>query len=203
MILPQRIVGIRKLATKQVESDSHLTLRGAVVKPDFSGVLHPPVLSYTRGLSMAKQICPTPGFAKLLVATDGSADSQAAVHEAIRIASACSSTLYVLLVIEINAEVEIWDARSADKLEKDMRKYLDGIKAKAAKAGVTCEVLLHLGDEPYRYIVDEAKKRKINTIIMGSHGRTGLAWLLMGSVVSRVIGHAPCKVLVVPVRANK
>jgi hypothetical protein len=82
------------------------------------------------------------------------------VHEAIRKASACSNTLYVLLVIEMNAEVESWDVRSADKLEKDMRKCLDGIKAKAAKAGVTCEILLHLGDEPYRYIVDEAKKRK-------------------------------------------
>ena len=151
---------------------------------------------------MAKQICPTPGFEKLLVATDGSEFSKAAVHEAIKIASSCSSTLYVLLVIEINAEVELWDAQSADKLEKDMRRYLDGIKAKAAKEGVTCEVLLHLGDEPYRDIVDEAKKRKVSTIIMGSHGRTGLTRLMMGSVVSRVIGHAPCKVLVVPVTAK-
>ena len=152
---------------------------------------------------MAKQICPTPGFEKLLVATDGSEFSKDAVHEAIKIASACSSTLYVLLVIEVNAEVELWDAQSADKLEKDMRKYLDGIKVKAAKEGVTCEVLLHLGDEPYKDIVSEAKKRKVSTIIMGSHGRTGLTRLMMGSVVSRVIGHAPCKVLVVPIKAKK
>ncbi len=60
---------------------------------------------------MAKQICPTPGFEKLLVATDGSEFSKAAVQEAIKLASSCSSTLYVLLVIEINAEVELWDAR--------------------------------------------------------------------------------------------
>jgi len=152
---------------------------------------------------MTKQICPTRGFEKLLVATDGSEFSKDAVHEAIKIASACSSTLYVLLVIEINSEVELWDAQSADKLEKDMRKYLDGIKARAAKEGVTCEVLLHLGDEPYKDIVSEAKKRKVSTIIMGSHGRTGLTRLMMGSVVSRVIGHAPCKVLVVPVKAKK
>jgi nucleotide-binding universal stress UspA family protein len=38
---------------------------------------------------------------------------------------------------------------------------------------------------------------------MGNHSRTGFARLLMGSVVSRVIGRALCKVLVVPVRANK
>ena len=152
---------------------------------------------------MAKQVCPTPGFERLLVATDGSGFSKAAVEEAIKIAGVCSSTLYVLLVIEISAEIEMWDAQSADKLEKDMRSYLNGIKAKAAKAGVKCEVILHLGDEPYKDIVSEAKKRKVNTIIMGSHGRTGLTRLLMGSVVSRVIGHAPCKVLVIPTKAKK
>jgi nucleotide-binding universal stress UspA family protein len=151
----------------------------------------------------AKQVCPTPGFERLLVATDGSLFSKAAVEEAIKIASVCSSMLYVVLVIEVSAEIEMWDAQSADKLEKDMRNYLNGIKAKAARAGVKCEVILHLGDEPYKDIVSEAKKRKASTIIMGSHGRTGLTRLLMGSVVSRVIGHAPCKVLVVPVKGKK
>ncbi len=152
---------------------------------------------------MTKQICPTPGFEKLLVATDGSAFSKAAVQEAIKIAGACSSTLFVLLVIEVNTEVELWDAQAADKIEKDMRKYLDAIKTRAAREGVKCEVILHLGDEPYKFIVSEAKKRKVNTIIMGSHGRTGLTRLMMGSVVSRVIGHAPCKVLVVPVKPKE
>ena len=152
---------------------------------------------------MVKQVCPTPGFERLLVATDGSGFSKAAVEEAITIAGVCSSTLYVVLVIETSAEIEMWDAQSADKLEKDMRNYLNGIKSKAAKTGVKCEVIMHLGDEPYKDIVSEAKKRKVNTIIMGSHGRTGLTRLLMGSVVSRVIGHAPCKVLVVPAKGKK
>ena len=152
---------------------------------------------------MNKRTCPTPGFEKLLVATDGSEFSKAAVQEAIKIAISCSSILYVVLVIEVNAEIDLWDAQAADKLEKEMRSYLEGIQAKAAREGVTCEVILHLGDEPYKDIVAEAKKRKVSTIIMGSHGRTGLTRLMMGSVVSRVIGHAPCKVLVVPVKAKK
>jgi len=151
---------------------------------------------------MVKQACPTLGFEKLLVATDGSEFSKAAVQEAINLARTCSSTLYVLLVIEINAEVDLWDARAADKLEHEMKTYLAGIQARAAKSGVRCEILLHLGDEPYRDIISEAKKRKVSTIIMGSHGRTGMLRLMMGSVVSRVIGHAPCKVLVVPSKKN-
>ena len=152
---------------------------------------------------MVKQACPTPGFERLLVATDGSRFSKAAVEEAIKIARVCSSTLYVVLVIEVSAEIEMWDAQSADKLEKDMRSYLAGIQANGAKHGVKCETILHLGDEPYKDIVSEAKKRKASAIIMGSHGRTGLTRLLMGSVVSRVIGHAPCKVLVVPVKVKR
>jgi len=152
---------------------------------------------------MASKVCPTPGFERLLVATDGSAFSKDAVQEAITIAGACSSVLSVLLVFEVSAEIELWDALSTEKLEKQMKTYLDGIKARAARAGVKCEVILHLGDEPYKLIVAEAKKRKISTIVMGSHGRTGLTRLMMGSTVQRVIGHAPCKVLVVPARAKK
>lgn len=152
---------------------------------------------------MASNVCPTPGFERLLVATDGSEFSKAAVQEAIIIARACSSSLSVLLVFEVSAEVELWDVLSTEKLEKQMRNYLGGIKAKAVRAGVRCEVILHLGDDPYKLIVAEAKKRKISAIIMGSHGRTGLTRLMMGSTVQRVIGHAPCKVLVVPAKAKR
>jgi len=152
---------------------------------------------------MKTNVCPTPGFEKLLVATDGSEFSMAAVQEAITIAAACSSTLFVLHVFEVSAEVELWDAQAAEKIEGGIRKYLDGVKAKAVKAGVTCEAVMHWGDEPYKLIVAEAAKRKVSTIVMGSHGRTGLTRLMMGSTVSRVIGHAPCKVLVVPARSKR
>ena len=151
---------------------------------------------------MKKNVCTTAGFEKLLVATDGSEFSTAAVQEAITIAASCSSTLFVMHVFEVSAEVELWDAQAAEKLEGNIRKYLAGIKAKAEKAGVTCVAVMHWGDEPYKLIVAEAAKRKISTIVMGSHGRTGLTRLMMGSTVSRVIGHAPCKVLVVPVKAK-
>ena len=46
-------------------------------------------------------------------------------------------------------------------------------------------------------VADRAQKEKASLIVMGSHGRTGLKRLLMGSVTERVIGHAPCPVLVV------
>jgi nucleotide-binding universal stress UspA family protein len=50
---------------------------------------------------------------------------------------------------------------------------------------------------PEEGIVKAAEFKQVNLIIVGSHGRTGLKRLLMGSVAERVIGHAKCPVLVV------
>ena len=57
-----------------------------------------------------------------------------------------------------------------------------------------------MGGKPYEFIVKEAEDREIDLIVMGTHGRTGLTRVLMGSVAQSVIGHAPCPVLVVPSR---
>jgi nucleotide-binding universal stress UspA family protein len=54
-------------------------------------------------------------------------------------------------------------------------------------------------DQPYRAIVDEAKKHNVSLIVVGTHGRTGMTKVLLGSVSQRIIGHAPCNVMVVPV----
>ncbi len=152
---------------------------------------------------MAKYICPTPGFEKLLIATDGSEFSKAAINEAIDIAKACSSKLFVLSVVEINPEYESIAPEIVERAEKEIRKHLETVKSKASKEGVACETIIHQGEDPYQYIIDEAVKRKVKMIIMGSHGRTGLKRLMMGSTTSRVIGHAPCRVLVVPIKTKK
>lgn len=142
--------------------------------------------------------CTRLGFERLLLATDGSASVQAAIQEAIAIAKTCSSRLYVISVVEVNPEYEALAPQIVEKAEVETREHLESIRAAASKEGISCEVVAHQGEEPYRFIVDEAAKRKADMIIMGSHGRTGLKRLMMGSVTARVIGHAPCKILVVP-----
>ncbi len=138
------------------------------------------------------------GFEKLLLATDGSESVQAAIQEAINIARVCSSRLFVISVVEVNPEYEALAPQVVEKAEDETREHLDSIKVRAEKEGIPCETLAHQGEEPFQFIVDEAKKKKVDMIVMGSHGRTGLKRLMMGSVTARVIGHAPCKVLVVP-----
>ncbi|MBI4690121.1 MAG: universal stress protein [Nitrospirae bacterium] len=150
-----------------------------------------------------KQVCPTPGFERLLIATDGSEFSKAAINEGIAIAKACSSKLFVVSVVEVNEEYEALAPKIVEKAEKEMREHLEWVKSIASKEGLDCETIIHQGEEPYQYIVDEAAQKEVKMIIMGSHGRTGLKRLMMGSVASRVIGHAPCAVLVVSMKGKK
>ncbi len=145
-----------------------------------------------------KESCSIIGFEKLLLATDGSESAEAAIQEAIDIAKVCSSRLHILSVVEVNPEYEALAPNIVEKAENETKEHVDSVKKRAEKEGITCDTIVHQGEEPYRFIVEEAKKIKADMIVMGSHGRTGLKRLMMGSVTSRVIGHAPCKVLVVP-----
>jgi hypothetical protein len=57
---------------------------------------------------------------------------------------------------------------------------------------------VHIGRQPHEFIIQEAKEKNIDLIVMGTHGRTGLDKLLIGSVAERVVGYAPCVVMVTP-----
>lgn len=78
--------------------------------------------------------------------------------------------------------------------------YHRGIAEQAAaelrKAGLTVEARMVAAD-PRTAIVDGARKEGAELIIVGSHGRSGLSKLFLGSVASHVIAHAHCNVLVV------
>jgi nucleotide-binding universal stress UspA family protein len=137
---------------------------------------------------------------RVLVATDGSEASQSAVAVALGLAKLCSSKLELIAVAVVltNLEYESGLPWVIEDAEKEMRQKLEAVKDMVKAAGVDCEIILHRGEDPYPDIVDEAVKNKVDMIIMGTHGRTGIKRFVMGSVAGNVIGHAPCKVLVVP-----
>ena len=76
------------------------------------------------------------------------------------------------------------------------QKQLDKLVAKAKAAGVRVRGLLLEGTTAAA-IVRSARARRADVIVIGTHGRTGLSRLLMGSVAQRVVGTAPCPVLTV------
>ncbi len=136
------------------------------------------------------------GWGDIIVATDGSRYSRFATEKAIHIAKAHNSKVHAVSVVDVTEEFQAQAPEAVEKLVEKARGYVEEVKQRAAADGVEIEALVREG-ESYRVITDLSKKYKSEVIIMGSHGRTGVKRLLMGSVTEKVIGYAPCPVLVV------
>jgi hypothetical protein len=147
-------------------------------------------------------VCPTTGMEKLMVATDGSEHSETAIREAINLAKICSSNLIAVSVVKTNLEFDSVLPQFVEKAEQEAITHLESVKARATKEGVDCMTIVGLSEEPYEDIVRHASKNNVDMIIMGTHGRTDMKRLMMGSVTALVIGHAPCKILVLPLNAR-
>jgi nucleotide-binding universal stress UspA family protein len=135
-------------------------------------------------------------YKNIVLAYDGSKFSNKALQEAISLAKSSGGSLLILSVVDITDEFESEAPGLTDKMTGKLLKLAQKALEKTVAAGVKAKVEVHVGDA-YEMIVEISKKKKADIIVMGSHGRTGLTRLLMGSVTSRVIGHAPCSVLVV------
>jgi nucleotide-binding universal stress UspA family protein len=143
-----------------------------------------------------------PKLEKLLLATEGSLYSEGAIREAIHFAKKCSSKLYAVFVLETNPDYETIGSSFFEEEKTEAIRHLESIKTRALQEGVSCDTIFHQGAEAHQYIVDEAGHRKADMIIIGRRQRKGLAKLLIGEVAAKVIGHADCKVLVVPKAAK-
>lgn len=151
---------------------------------------------------MNSPLCPISRLEDLLLSTDGSEFSEGAIREAIGLAKTCSSRLLALSVVETNPEYETIAPQLVEREIEKAREHLESVKERASRENVNCDIVVRQGEDSYRFIVEEAQKNHAGMIIMGRRGRTGLKRLMMGSVTAKVIGHAPCNVLVVP-RAAK
>jgi nucleotide-binding universal stress UspA family protein len=138
----------------------------------------------------------TLGWGKILVATDGSRFSSIAINKAIDFAKAYGGSLVVVSVVDVPAEFYAEAPQAAEEMVRKAKEYTAAVRKQAEAAGVRAET--YVGEaEAFEAIVKLAKDEGVNMIVVGSHGRTGLRRLLMGSVTEKVIGHAPCPVLVV------
>jgi nucleotide-binding universal stress UspA family protein len=126
----------------------------------------------------------TLGFQRILMAADDSPYSAAAWEAAMSLAKRMGSALIGVSVAATDAEI------------KTAMEVVAKMESQAAQQGITLETMVPRG-KPYEAIVKAAELKQADLIILGSHGRTGLRRLLMGSVAERVIGQAPCAVLVV------
>jgi hypothetical protein len=123
-------------------------------------------------------------FKKLLIATDGSEYSKKATSATTELAKKYGSNIIAISVAQKEEEIP--------EAENNIKK----VKEICHKEGIKVETITITGT-PYEAIVTTAQIKKADLIVIGTHGRTGLTKLLMGSVAERVIALAQCSVLVV------
>jgi nucleotide-binding universal stress UspA family protein len=137
------------------------------------------------------------GWERILLATDGSDYSRKATERALDLVQTSGGTLKVISVLEISSHIYAVAPDLTEEKIKLPRKYVEEVKDLAASRGIIAEDFVREAEAADEVIVDLARQADVDLIVMGSHGRTGLKRLLMGSVTERVIGNAPCPVLVV------
>lgn len=150
----------------------------------------------------AQQQSPLARFERLMMATDGSEFSDGAERVAIAMAAKASVPLTLVTVVVASPDLGGLGADGMGKSEAEATARLERVEAAAVKQGVRCTKVLRYGDDPYREIVAEANDSKADLIILGRRGRRGLARLMLGDATVKVIGNAPCSVLVVPKAAD-
>ncbi len=134
-------------------------------------------------------------FGRVLLPTDGSRYSDKALARALRLCQAYGGELLVVSVLDAPPDFVREAPEAAAAILAGLNGYVAAAQSRAAALGVGC--LTQVGQGPaYQVITALARERQVDLIVMGSHGRTGLKRLLMGSVTERVLGLAPCPVLV-------
>jgi nucleotide-binding universal stress UspA family protein len=112
-------------------------------------------------------------------------------------AASYGTELLVVSIVEISSEVYSIAPEVVEKKVSEAEEYLAGIKKQAEARGIKYQGFVRDSEVPYDIITEIAQDRHAGLIVMGSHGRTGLTRILMGSTVERVISQASCPVLVV------
>ncbi len=141
----------------------------------------------------------------VLVATDFSECSGAALTYGRALASRFGARLHVLHVIEVVAAADVagigvYASTAPDlylQLEASAREQLHQLVSAADRELLQVRAATVTGDTPARAIGEYALAEDIDLIVVGTHGRRGLSHLLLGSVAERVVRSAPCPVLTV------
>ena len=146
-------------------------------------------------------------FKHLLVPTDGSPLSQGAAERAVAIAAAMGSRITFFHAKPERRQSFIGgegggyvDQMPGEEFERQAQQradeHLGALQALASAAGVASERAVADAGTPYEGIIDAARSRGCDLIVMASHGRRGIKSLILGSETQKVLTHSKIPVLV-------
>lgn len=138
-------------------------------------------------------------FKRIMVPTDGSPASTAAVNAAVGFAQGTGARVVGLHVIPLRPLFShMLGVLAAPGNRQLADGYLGYLELRAAQAGVPASVLTRNSDTPWEEIIRAARDLLCDLVVMGSHGRGGAAALLLGSQTQAVLTHSAIPVLVIP-----
>jgi len=142
-------------------------------------------------------------FRHILLPTDGSELSSAAIREGIRFAKSIGAKVTGLCVMPMQVPFFYQKRMPKEALEESYQRlrkmaetYLSVVAKAAVEAGVAYDLVCENSDFPYEAIIRVAEQRGCNLIMMASHGRRGVRAILIGSEVQKVLTHSTIPVLV-------
>lgn len=147
-------------------------------------------------------------ISRILVPIDFSACSQAALLDAVMFAEQFQAEIEALHVWEVPHSVRpdlmVWmegsdRQRVGDVVEAQAQADMEAFLQKLAPEGRAKLKTRVEGGEPVEVILERAKKGEFDLLVLGTHGRTGVQHLIMGSVAEKVVRRASCPVLTVRV----
>jgi nucleotide-binding universal stress UspA family protein len=142
-------------------------------------------------------------YKRLLIPTDGSQLAGKAVRDGLAFAKSLGASAVLLTVTApfhiftlVPQAVEDTPAQYKRRMRDYATKLLDTAAGAARKARVRCETVHAEHEYPYRAIINTARSKKCDLIVMASHGRSGVSALLLGSETAKVLTHSKIPVLV-------
>jgi nucleotide-binding universal stress UspA family protein len=146
-------------------------------------------------------------YDNILVPTDGSKTSEVAVDNAVDIAGKYGATVHALYVVDVDATSYGLGTEQVDRIrqgkldempevKQDAEEATEYVANAAEQAGLDYAEHIRVG-EPARAIRKFVEENGIDLVVMGSHGRSGLSRVILGSVAEKVLRRTHLPVLIV------
>lgn len=142
-------------------------------------------------------------FKKILVPTDFSEASKAALKYACELADATNASLCILHAVEnpypVGAYTEFYSLPQEyyERFERSARGDLDAVLTSEQRAKYRASLVLRSGVAAQEILLYLREHGDVDFVVMATHGRGGVARLMMGSVADKVVRAAPCPVLTI------
>jgi nucleotide-binding universal stress UspA family protein len=136
---------------------------------------------------------------RILLATDGSSDADAALDHAVELATASDATLHIVSVVETRTAYDnaIIDPEEVKKnLTADATDAVERAETVASKAGLTCETTVVEGPPPEQ-ILALIEDAGADAVVVGATGRSGFKRLILGGTAEQLLDASPVPVIVV------